>query len=88
MTDLNILVSEDSPIYMVFATWINDVGEIVGFGVDKKTDEVHAFLAQPASAVPAASMAAAKVLLSAHVRQLLELKVGTGRHRKQPVRAR
>jgi hypothetical protein len=88
MTDLNILVPEDSPIYMVFATWINDVGEIVGFGVDKKTDEVHAFLAQPASAAPATGMAAPKVLLSAHVRQLLEPKLSTGGHRIQPVRAR
>ena len=47
MTDLNDLVSEDASIYMVFATWINDVGEITGFGVDKKTEEIHAFLASP-----------------------------------------
>ena len=38
---------------LVFATWINDVGEIVGWGVDKRTDEVRAFLASPAK--PAAS---------------------------------
>jgi probable HAF family extracellular repeat protein len=50
MTDLNDLVAEDSPIYMVFATWINDVGQIVGWGIDKQTEEVRAFLASPVRA--------------------------------------
>jgi probable HAF family extracellular repeat protein len=50
MTDLNDLVPEDSSLYLVFATWINDVGEIVGWGVDKKTDEIRAFLARPTKA--------------------------------------
>jgi probable HAF family extracellular repeat protein len=53
MADLNDLAPEDSPIYMVFATWINDVGEIVGWGIDKRTEEVRAFLAKPSQ--PAAS---------------------------------
>jgi hypothetical protein len=43
MTDLNDLVPEDSPLYLVFATWINDVGEIVGFGVDNKTKFTHSW---------------------------------------------
>jgi hypothetical protein len=51
MTDLNDLVPEDSSLYMVFATWINDIGEIVGYGVDKRTEEIHAFLASPVKAV-------------------------------------
>jgi len=37
---------------MVFATWINDVGEIAGWGVDKKTEEVRACLARPAKPAP------------------------------------
>ncbi len=52
MADLNDLVPQDSPIYMVFATWINDVGEIAGWGVDKKTEEIRAFLARPAKPAP------------------------------------
>jgi probable HAF family extracellular repeat protein len=46
MMDLSDLAPDDSPLYLVFATWINDVGEIVGFGVDKKTEEIRAFLAR------------------------------------------
>jgi probable HAF family extracellular repeat protein len=52
MTDLNDLVSADSTIYMAFATWINDAGEIVGWGVDKNTGAIRAFLARPAKPSP------------------------------------
>jgi hypothetical protein len=68
---------------MVFATWINDVGEIVGIGVDKKTDQVHAFLAKPTSATPATAMAAPRVLCSP--RQLLEQRLGASRSAKHRV---
>jgi probable HAF family extracellular repeat protein len=46
MTDLNTLIPADSPLYLVFAFQINDVGEIVGLGVTS-TSEPHAFLATP-----------------------------------------
>lgn len=64
MTDLNDLVAEDSSIYMVFGTWINDVGEIAGWGIDKQTEEVRAFLASPvkAAAAGAKSYRPARVL--------------------------
>jgi probable HAF family extracellular repeat protein len=46
MTDLNTLIRADSPLYLVFAFQINDVGEIVGLGVTS-TGEARAFLATP-----------------------------------------
>ena len=46
-TDLNDLIPSDSPLHLVFASWINDGGEIVGQAIDKKTGEPRAFLATP-----------------------------------------
>jgi probable HAF family extracellular repeat protein len=46
MTDLNSLVPKDSPLYLLTAFGINDVGEIAGFGVNSAGD-IHAFLATP-----------------------------------------
>lgn len=76
MVDLNDLVPEDSSIYMLFGTWINDAGEIVGYGVDKTTEQLHAFLARPAAASPTATIGTkAKVKLSPHVRREMERRV-------------
>jgi hypothetical protein len=69
MTDLNALVPEDSPLYLVFATWINDVGEIVGWGVGKNTEEIRAFVARPAKP------AAGKSLKPAFARRTLPVSV-------------
>jgi probable HAF family extracellular repeat protein len=44
--DLNTFVPADSPVYMLVAFAINDLGQIVGFGVDSAGD-VHGFLATP-----------------------------------------
>ena len=46
MTDLNRLVP-DSPLLLLVAFAINDVGEIAGFGVQTSTGDIHAFLATP-----------------------------------------
>jgi probable HAF family extracellular repeat protein len=46
MTDLNTLILVDSPLYLLTAFAINDVGEIAGFGVSS-TGNVHGFLATP-----------------------------------------
>jgi probable HAF family extracellular repeat protein len=46
MSDLNTLVQANSPLYLLNACAINDVGEITGFGATS-TGEVHAFLAIP-----------------------------------------
>ena len=45
--DLNDLVAGPTPLYLLTAMNIDDAGEIVGFGVDTETGEVHAFRATP-----------------------------------------
>jgi probable HAF family extracellular repeat protein len=46
MTDLNTLIPANSPLYLVWPSQINDVGEIAGLGMTG-TGELHAFLATP-----------------------------------------
>jgi probable HAF family extracellular repeat protein len=46
MDDLNALVQQDAPLYLLTACVINDSGAIVGFGVTDDGD-IHAFLATP-----------------------------------------
>ena len=46
MQDLNELVVGGAPLYLLFGPFINDNGEIAGFGVTEHGD-VHAFLASP-----------------------------------------
>lgn len=52
MMDLNALVPANSPLYLAFASVINDSGEIAGQAVDKSTGALHAFVATP---IPAAA---------------------------------
>jgi probable HAF family extracellular repeat protein len=54
MTDLNTLVPADSPLYLLFASGINDKGEIVGFGATQAGD-IHAFLAIPTNGAAAST---------------------------------
>jgi probable HAF family extracellular repeat protein len=44
MRDLNTLVPKNSPLFLLTAFAINDVGEIAGFGTDS-SGEIHGFLA-------------------------------------------
>ena len=46
MSDLNALVQQEAPLYLLTACWINDSGEIAGFGATKD-GEIHGFLAMP-----------------------------------------
>ncbi len=50
MTDLNSLAPADSPLYLMFASGINDRGEIVGWGMTSSGD-IHGFLATPNDAL-------------------------------------
>jgi probable HAF family extracellular repeat protein len=47
MTDINELLPDDSPLYVLLAMAINDEGQIAGLAVDTGTGEAHAFLATP-----------------------------------------
>jgi probable HAF family extracellular repeat protein len=46
MTDLNTFVPANSPLQLLTASAINDLGQITGFGVTS-TGEIHAYLASP-----------------------------------------
>jgi len=46
MMDLNDLIPADSTMQLLSASWINDVGQIVGLA-KTSTGEFHAFLASP-----------------------------------------
>jgi probable HAF family extracellular repeat protein len=47
MLDLNTLLTTNASIYALLAQFINDSGDIAGFGVDTSTGNIHAFLATP-----------------------------------------
>jgi probable HAF family extracellular repeat protein len=47
MLDLNDLLPEDSPLYVLLALAINDKGQIAGLAIDTGTGQPHAFLATP-----------------------------------------
>lgn len=89
MTDLNTLVSVDSPLYLLFGFDINARGQIVGQAFDTITQELHAFLATPSNAEVAAGSAAAaalgatsqrpNMLLPENVRKLLRQRLQFGR---------
>jgi probable HAF family extracellular repeat protein len=50
MSDLNELVPESSPLYLLFGGGINSRGELASFGVQKSAPhEIHAYLAIPAN---------------------------------------
>jgi hypothetical protein len=69
----------------VFATWINDIGEIVGFGVDKATGNIHGFLASPAKAGPQIKSAA---MIPMQIRPTLQRQMGWGQMRNRFRRVR
>ena len=46
MSDLNAIVQQNAPLYLLTAFWINDAGDIVGVGATTG-GEVHGFLAMP-----------------------------------------
>lgn len=45
--DLNDFVAGQTPLYLLIAMNIDGSGEIVGFAVDTRSGEVHAFRATP-----------------------------------------
>jgi probable HAF family extracellular repeat protein len=70
--DLNALVPADTSLYLLVAFGINNAAQIVGFGIDQNSGEVHGFLASPiAGTGPAARGAINHVALSAAARNNL-----------------
>lgn len=93
MTDLNTLVAGSSPLYLLWASVINNGGEIVGYGCTvnaagtcDESSEAHAFLATPVSgksvseaAAPAARLQTGPMALPENVRQILRQRMPYGR---------
>ena len=82
MTDLNTLISSESPYYLIVATGINNAGEIVGLAVDQRTGDTRAFLATPTSSGSSSSPAAQSLSSPWHIsergRGLLRQRVFAG----------
>jgi probable HAF family extracellular repeat protein len=86
MTDLNILIPDDSPLFLLLAATINSRGEIAGFAVQTSTSEVHAYVATPIhseavseSVAPAVQGRLAehrKVVLPENARKMLQQRLG------------
>ena len=89
MTDLNSVISADSPLSLLIAYNINDRGEIVGDALQKSTGQVHAYSASPkcddvtceadSSSVAQVTSDAQKLVLPESVRKLLRRQLRFGR---------
>jgi len=83
MIDLNTLIPANSNLYLLDASTINDLGEIVGYAYDATTGNLPAFLAVVCrdcnEAQAAAVSAAAKVALPDNVRKLVQQRLKSGR---------
>jgi probable HAF family extracellular repeat protein len=85
MLDLNALVPANSPLYLTFASVINDAGEIAGQAMDISTGALHGFVATPISTAAAAKFEPASpdlsrpMVLPESVRKQLQQRLGFGR---------
>ncbi|MFI5113542.1 MAG: hypothetical protein ACHP7J_00255 [Terriglobales bacterium] len=87
MTDLNTLIPDGSPWFLVEADGINSRGEIVGAAFNATTGELHAFLATPKGcgkgaesdslAAQSDNRARPTVVLPENVRKLLQQRKGS-----------
>jgi len=93
MTDLNDLITGDSPLLLLLPCSINARGEITGLAVDTRTGEPHGFLATPVQSAGGSAKAAPAVqrsgdgiraALSGNVRQLLQQRLPFGRFMAWP----
>jgi probable HAF family extracellular repeat protein len=82
LSDLNDLITSDSPLYLIYALGINDAGEIVGFAMQKSTGELHAYVAHPvrgtsksATAAPKVSVVRGPAALPENIRMLFQQRV-------------
>jgi probable HAF family extracellular repeat protein len=82
MTDLNTLITGDSPLYLMTGCSINSRGEITGLGLTS-TGEIHTYLASPTHGVatnesPSQGLISPRVL-SDDTRKLLQQQLRFGR---------
>jgi probable HAF family extracellular repeat protein len=74
MTDLNMLIPADSPLYLLVACSINSQGDIIGFAYDQSTGEVHGYMATPGGA--GVVSARKPLVIPAEARKQLRLRLG------------
>jgi hypothetical protein len=81
--DLNNLIPADSSLFLLEALGINDLGQIVGYGVQTTTGEVHGFVATPvqdsenaALAAPSGAKEKPNILLPENVSKMLQQRQG------------
>lgn len=83
MSDLNDLVPDNSPLYLLFGGGINSRGEIASFGVQKSAPhEIHAYLAIPSNEKAGESSSAAQAgrnVLPEDVRKRIRERLPLGR---------
>ena len=91
LSELNDLISPDSPLYLIYALGINDAGEIVGFAMQKSTGDIHAYVAHPvrgksgsAAASPTVITTSGPATLPENIRTLLRQRVPFGRAGGRP----
>ena len=83
MTDLNTLITGDSPLYLLTGCSINSRGEITGLGLTS-TGEIHTYLATPTEGVAPSESTSQGVIrrriLSDDASKLLQQQLRFGRH--------
>ena len=82
MTDLNTLIADDSPLYLLTGCSINSRGEITGLGLTS-TGEIHTYLATPTRGVATSKSTSQGVIvrriLTDDTRNLLQQELRFGR---------
>lgn len=88
MVDLNELATEGSGLHMIFASWINEAGDVVGQAVNPETGELHGFLATPTrgGGMATVTSAPAGARLPIAVRQALRERSGSAARSYKRVR--
>jgi probable HAF family extracellular repeat protein len=83
MTDLNTLIPDDSPFYLLEAHKINVWGQITGIGLQLSTGDEHAFLAVPSwsKETTGTTPERPKITLPENARKLLQRRARLGRFR-------
>jgi probable HAF family extracellular repeat protein len=82
---LNNLIPADSPLFLLEALGINDLGQIVGYGIQTASGEVHAYIAAPNSGSNSAARAVPvrerpRIVLPKNVRKMLEQQLRSRYH--------
>lgn len=80
MVDLNELVAAGSGLHLLFASWINEAGDVAGQAVNPATGELHAFLATAVQGGSMSSVTSSRSVVPVPVaaREMLRKRSGLG----------